>query len=97
MKPLSEQILQRQLVMLGRVALSPEGSPLKKNVFVDDSLNLEIERYIQRRGRPRQTWSTEVLSAAKRLLGAARVEQLLRDRSPGAEHRWNNEVKRVCS
>jgi len=94
--PLSEQILKRQLILLGKVARSPEHSPLRQDVFIDDGFLPQIGRYIRRVGRPRQNWLTEVWNAGVQRFGSAgRLEDLLQDPSDQAQLCWRREVQRV--
>jgi len=96
-RPLSHQLLQKQLRLLGKVAFSPAGSPLRRDTFVDDSLRPQIGRYIRRIGRPRQDWTSCVLGEGRRLLGDTRMNQLLTDTSEGALQRWNQQVYNVMT
>ena len=94
--PFSVQVLRRQLLLLGKVALSPPNSPLRRDVFVDGSLQPQIGGYIRRVGRPRQDWLTEVWKAgACKLGGDARMRVLLQSRDPDASILWRNEVGRA--
>ena len=92
-EPLTARIMRRQLIFLGRVALLPADDPRRKCVFVGDTLNLQVDRYVRKRGRPRLTWSKEVFNMAIALFGVARSHLLLRDRSPGALQRWTVKVR----
>jgi len=40
MRSFPDQLLKQQLLMLGKVALSPQGSPIRNNTFVDGSVLL---------------------------------------------------------
>ena len=93
-RPLSQQVLFRQLLYFGRVALAPDGHPIRRDVFVDGSLHFQLDRYVKRVGRPRQTWASELRKEADRLLGSQVVERLLNDRTLGADLRWRAEVEK---
>jgi hypothetical protein len=67
--PMSEQILQRQGNLLGKIAASPVSSPLRSCTFVGTSLQPRVGRFVRRIGRPRQDWTSEVLKAAEQRLG----------------------------
>ena len=90
--PFSAQVLRRQLLLLGKVAFAPLDSPLRKDVFVENSLQPQIGRYIRRVGRPRQDWFTEVWkSGAGKLGGDLRMRALLQS----SEDSWRREIDRV--
>ena len=94
-RPISEQILQRQLLMLGKIAMSPAQSPLRCCTFVDDGLIPLVGRHVRRIGRPRQDWTTGVLQAGETRLGGHRMKALLRNTSRNAEQMWRSEVRRA--
>ena len=79
--PLSDKLTQKQLQLFGKVALSPAGSPLRRDTFVDGSLIPHIGCYVRRRGRPRQDWTSSVLNQGRRLFGHSRLNELLTDTS----------------
>ena len=93
--PLSAQLLKRQLALLGKVALSPLGHPLRRDAFLDNTLHPQIGRFIRRRGRQRQDWINEVMKEASKVLGDRRVTELLTDKSPEALPRWNQALRNV--
>ena len=94
-KPLSEQLLKRQLLVLGRVACSPAGGPLRRDTFVVELLQPQIGRFVPKVGRPRQDWTAEVLKAGRDRIGQERCDQLLSDRSPTALECWRQTLNRV--
>ena len=57
----SHQLLKQQLMMFGKVALAPPGSPLSLNWFIDDSFTPQICRFVLKVGRPRQNLTNELL------------------------------------
>ena len=67
---MSEQVLLRQLLLMGKVVGSTAGSAIRRDVFIGNSLQTQVGRYVRRVGRPRQEWSTEVLKAGARRLGS---------------------------
>ena len=89
----SEQLLQQQLVLFGKVALAPLHSPLRTNTFVDDSLTPQIGRFMLKVGRPRQNWTGELLKEGYRRFGSTALHRLLEGRSLGAVDRWKAEVQ----
>ena len=59
--PLSQQLAKQQLILLGTVARSAAGSPLRRNTFMGDSFQPSICHYIRKVGRPRTNWTESVL------------------------------------
>jgi hypothetical protein len=92
---LSEQILQRQLQLLGRAAMSPAGSPLRRDVFSSGGLQPQVGRYVRRIGRPRQDWTNQLLHEARQRLGHDHCNALLRDSSVDTLKRWYSAVARI--
>ena len=95
-QPLSEQILFRQLVLLGKIARAPPDSLLRRCVFIDDSLLPQVGRFVRRVGRPRLDWTTEVMKAGAIKFGGTTIfEELLKSREPDAAEVWLAELQRV--
>ena len=94
-RPLSEQLLHKQLRLLGKVALSPAGSPLRRDTFIDGTLNPQIGRYVRRLGRPRQDWTSCVLSEGRRLLGNTKLREMLTSDAEDALQIWNLELYNI--
>ena len=92
--PFSDQLLKQQLVLFGKVALSPEGSPLRTNTFVDNTLMPQIGRFVRKVGRPRQNWTSELIKEGRSRLGHQRLHTLLQDTSQGAYIQWRTEVSK---
>ena len=95
MKPFSAQVLKQQLLLLGRAALAPDGSPMRCNTFADGTLIPQIGRFIRKVGRPRQDWTSQLMLVAEGRLGIRRLQTLLADRSEGSLLRWRREVERL--
>ena len=77
-------MLRKQLRLMGKVTLSPERSLLRRDTFMDGTLTPQIGRFVRRVGRPRQDWTTCVLSEGRRLLGNTRLTELLTNRCDDA-------------
>ena len=92
--PLSDQILHRQLLLLGKVVRAPEDSLLKQCVFSSGTLLPQIGQFVRRVGRPRQDWSTQVLKAGLERCGHARWQALLSYQGPDAEIVWKQELQK---
>jgi len=89
-KPLTEQIFKRQLILLGQVARAPVGDPLRKDVFMNDSLQPVISHYIRRVGRPRANWTEHMLKAGAQCFGGqAAFHQQLQNLT---EKEWRSKV-----
>ena len=94
--PLTEQILHRQLVLLGKVARSPPESLVRRCVFIDESLCLQVGRFVRRVGRPRADWATQVMQAGAQKFGNQRVfETLLLAKGADAERTWKQQLQRL--
>ena len=94
-KPLRTQLLCRQLILLRKVAHSPEGSPSRRDTFVGDSVRPQIGRHIRNIGRPRLDWTNYLLKEGQIHLGDEKSERMLADRTSGAQQRWIEEWKRT--
>ena len=90
----SDQLLKQQLTLFGKVALSPAGSPLRTNTFVDNTLMPQIGRFVRKVGRPRQTWTSELIKEGMSRFGHQRFYTLLQDTSQGAYMQWKTEVSK---
>ena len=87
---MSEQVLLRQLLLMGKVVKSDAGSAIRRDVFVGSTLQTQVGRYVRRVGRPRQEWSTEVLKAGAGRFGSwARMEASFRNE----EASWKAELR----
>ena len=50
----SDQLLQRQMIFLGKIARSPADSPLRRDTFSLGTILHQLGRFVGRVGRPRQ-------------------------------------------
>ena len=91
-RPLSAQLLRRQLLLIGKVARCPAGHAMRVDTFLKDTCRPVLGHYIRKRGRPRTEWATQLLKEGARLFGTAHFERMLSDRSDGAEKRYRREV-----
>ena len=73
-RPFSEQLLQRQLMLLNKVAHSPGESLLRRDTFIPGTLQLQIGRYVRRVGRPRQNWAEQLVREGASKLGATKFQ-----------------------
>ena len=58
---LTQQLERRQFLLLGVVARSEDGSPIRRDAFVDGSVRPKAAYFTRRVGRPRQTWTDQLL------------------------------------
>ena len=87
---MSEQVLLRQLLLMGKVVNSIAGSAIRRDVFIGRTLQTQVGRYVRRVGRPRQEWSTEVLKVGASRFGSwARMEASFSNE----EETWKAELK----
>ena len=70
-RPLSSVLLQRQLILYGKLARMPEGAVQRQTLF-DSSSNMAPKNYVgkRRRGRPRQMWGACVYQHAVKAAGS---------------------------
>ena len=102
-----EQLLERQLLVLCKVAYSSPDPPLRWGTFGRQGITPLIGRFFCRVGRPRQDWTRQVLAAADRVVGERMCEMcylisLLVQRRDGERKcsrsvGWVAEVQRKCS
>ena len=85
----SSLLLQRQLVLFGRVARGPDDSPCKVVSFIPGTWTPATNRYVRRVGRPRKEWIPTLLAEAlRRTGGMVQLEHMI------ADHRqWKQYVR----
>jgi hypothetical protein len=89
-RPLTAQVRKQQIYLLGRVGRSAADSPLRRDTFVDNTLQPQVGRFVRRVGRPRQDWTSMVLAEAEQQCGGRKsaMRQALLDTSSGSRQRW---------
>ena len=96
--PISEQVLKRQMLLLGKTARTDARDPLRANVFVGSTLQTQVGRFVRRVGRPRLEWTTELLKLEYQRSGsAARIGNLLQETGEQAEMNWKDAVDQMFS
>ena len=53
LRPFSEQLLGKNLILLWKMIRSPGNTPLRRDTFVEGSIRTEIGRFIWRQSRLR--------------------------------------------
>ena len=61
------QLLQRQLLLLGKIARAPPDDPLRKLTFQPGTMQLVTDKFVRRVGRPRHEWAGQLLREAHHL------------------------------
>jgi len=85
----SEQLVQQQMMLLGKVMRAAPDSTLQKVSFIPGTLQPVTSRFVRKVGRPRKEWITDVLPHAFRLAG--RQQQL--SQAVQNESYWKRLVK----
>ena len=85
------QLLRQQLSLYGRVARAPRDDYLRKLTFTSapGSLQPLVDKYIRRRGRPRNEWTRMVQRESWRMHPDA--DRLVHDL-----RRWHSSVEQYC-
>ena len=71
--PLTEHLEERQLALLGCVARSKKGSPLRRNAFTGEGLEPLVRQHVRKVGRPRLSWAEELLTVGGKRFGSSSV------------------------
>ena len=58
---LSEPLLHRQLLLLGKAATSMDGSPMRSDTFKEGGIIPQMGSFIRKKGWPRQDWTTQLM------------------------------------
>ena len=90
-KPLTDQIALRQIMLLGRVGRAPADGALRRNTFAGDSASPQIGRYVRRVGRPRHDWTSQTMQRARvQFTTGSEFEKALLDRTRVSTQRWKH-------
>ena len=73
--PLTKTLQKHQVLLFGKVAQEPEGSPMREATFYGNTLDGKASRVLRRRGRPRLEWAGEVYKLALQAAGGQRQIQ----------------------
>ena len=67
-KLFTTQLLRQQLLLYGRIARSADTDFLRQLTFCPGSLRPATDRYVRRRGRPRNEWASMLQKEALKLI-----------------------------
>ena len=87
--PLGKQLLQSQLILYGRVVRAPDTDPIRKLTFIGATTEPTTHKYIQKVGRPRNTWAT-MLQKETFKMGTDHHHQIT------CEDEWKRAVHQHC-
>jgi len=91
--PLTQQLAKQQLNLLGTVARSAAGSPLRRNTFMGDSFQPTICHYIRKVGRPRINWTESVLEEGAAQFGSQQA--LFNFISSASKAEWKAQLNQI--
>ena len=94
--PLSNTLLNRQLLLLGHIAQKPADDPVRCLVLRPLSCQLIAHNFKRKRGRPRKTWIEAVFAHAVRAAGGEEALPQLWQDSVISAAAWRATVKRYC-
>ena len=84
-------LLEQQLLYLGKLAARPSDDILRSTVLKLGTVQLQDNKILRGRGRPRITWATAVYSEAVRVAGSQQhLDESLQ------QINWAAMVKRHC-
>ena len=79
---LTDILLQQQLNFFGHIARRAATCPIRQLVFADGGLTIKDEALKRKRGRPRQTWATEIYRVALEMTGSVQcLEEAILNKS----------------
>ena len=64
-----QQLVKRQLVLLGKVMRAPQDNPMQGVSFVPGTFHPATSRYVRRIGRPCKEWIPQAVAAGCRITG----------------------------
>ena len=88
-QPLSKDIRKSQLHLFGRILTDPGKKLLKDVAFYNGSHVPVTAAFIRRVGRPRQTWTDQLLQIARQHAGDGL------DTALASKHSWREAVARI--
>ena len=94
--PLSSMLLQRQLLLFGRIARMPDTCPQREVLFEPSSVTIRASEARRARGRPRQQWAQCVSKHAMQAAGSGTSLAALLLHNPVEHDTWPDVVRRYC-
>jgi hypothetical protein len=96
-RPLSSLLLERQLLLLGDLAIRPDSDILRRSVFLDSRLQLRGPRGPRGRGRPRTIWARAIFQEAITAAGSLEALSDVLIDTPAAKSAWQALVRQHCT
>ena len=91
--PLTDQLAKQQLNLLGCVARSEKGSPLRRDTSISDTMQPTISHFIRKVGRPRINSTQSVLKdGAERFNGQLALSNLI---CTSTKDEWKSHLNRI--
>ena len=92
-RPYSKQLLCQQLLLYGKVARAADTEITRAATFCPGSLRPATDRYVRKRGRPRNEWATMLHQEALKMTGGR--SQL--DQAIHSALQWDESVRKHTS
>ena len=92
-KPLTTQLLARQLILFGRIASQPHECLMRNAIFEPLSYTPKVFKGTRRIGRPRLTWVHAVAAQALQVTGGSRQKLHEMLSNPDGVKHWKMAVK----
>ena len=86
----SSILLQRQVLLFGRIAPLPNEDVVRQTVFHENGINIKLA-LDKRRGRPRKVWNQEINALAMQCSQGFDLNDMVMDKQ-----RWAAHVKSFC-
>ena len=61
-RPLSEQIMKQQMILMGKIAFRRDSDVVRQSIFIPSTIKLRLLPGPAKRGRPRIRWPVQVLN-----------------------------------
>ena len=87
---MSQQLLQQQLLLFGKVARAGDDDLLRRLTFIGNTQTSATNRFVRRVGRPRNEWATMVQREAWKM--SPQADQIIHN-----EASWKTKICQHCS
>ena len=92
-RPLSDNLMKRQMLFMGQLARRPDEDPVRRSVFEPAGFDLRPPSGPRRRGRPRQSWGSMVMRNCLSVAGSREALSAFFCRDDRAAASWESAVK----